>query len=156
VTAAKAVFTDNEDYLKATADGADADTAPDELTQGEPSLEFVAPATDSTAQDIVSANSSCVTAAGADVACAGPPVLKRTRFFAAALSDSGTCWYVQEISGPANIPATVAGLRWAKEDTGGGDCSSADAPAPNAVPVPPAAPAAGEWAKKPGDAIDIP
>jgi type IV pilus assembly protein PilA len=120
VTAAKAIFTDQEDY--ATADIS-------ALAEGEPSLTFVTGF--STANDEVSVDSEAVNGS-----------VKDNRFIAVALSDSGVCWYSQEIAGPAGT--ANAGLTWAKQDPPGAaaTCGASNAPAYND----------GAWAKKPGDA----
>jgi type IV pilus assembly protein PilA len=124
VTAAKAVFTDNEDYSAATVAA---------LTQGEPSLSFVdGSTTDSTESTMVAIDSEAVNSSTKD-----------NRFFAAAQSDSGICWYVQDIAGP--VGTTNAGTTWARQDQGTGACSAADAPAYNSA----------NWKKTASAAVDF-
>ncbi|MEX0875182.1 MAG: prepilin-type N-terminal cleavage/methylation domain-containing protein [Actinomycetota bacterium] len=93
VTAAKALFTDNEDYADATFA---------ELSSGEPSLEFVAAGDPSLEQTMVSVT-SVVTA----------PSTKAEEFYGAVKSNSGTCWYVRDAVDPVSNPGTG----WAKDAT---------------------------------------
>jgi type IV pilus assembly protein PilA len=122
VTAAKAIFTDNEDY-------ADADESA--LQEGEPALDFIAAATDSQDQTEVStATFEVVSSTGKD-----------NRFLAAAMSATGTCWYVQDITGPANT--TNAGTTWEQVPTAL-TCNASSATVPFAYDN-------AAWKKKPGD-----
>src|SRR4051794_22535276 len=98
VTAAKAIFTDNEDYT-----GADKDA----LASGEPSLTFVANTTASTKSTEVSVGADNTPGGGTG---------KKTRFAAAALADTGTCWYVQDVAGPSGV-GTSGGTSWAKDES---------------------------------------
>jgi type IV pilus assembly protein PilA len=93
VTAAKALFTDNENYADATVAA---------LTAGEPALTFVATGVASTDQTEVSVTSA-VTA----------PATKAEEFYGAVLSNSGTCWYVRDAVNPVANPGTG----WAKDAT---------------------------------------
>jgi type IV pilus assembly protein PilA len=121
VTAAKALFTDNEDYADATSA---------ELAAGEPSLEFTAlPGDASTEQTMVSVT-SVVTA----------PSTKAEEFYAAVLSNSGTCWYVRDAVDPVSNPGTG----WAK-----------DATTPVCTATAAAAIADASYEKNPGDATQI-
>jgi len=113
VTAAKAVFTDKEDYAVATATSGGVYAS--ELVKGEPSLTFEgAASTDSKGPNDMSVMSDKVNSS-----------VKDNRFVVAALSNSGTCWYAQEISGPSGT--VNAGLHWAKKDTAGTVCNAAEA-----------------------------
>jgi type IV pilus assembly protein PilA len=125
VTAAKAVFTDKEDYSQATASNNQ------ELKDGEPALQFTdTGAIASTDQIEVSATSEAV---GTSV--------KDNRFVSAALSDSGVCWFAQDVAGPAGT--ANAGTTWARSETAG--CAADNAPAyDNAA-----------WARRPGDAVNF-
>lgn len=76
LTAAKTIFTDNEDYSEATV------TA---LQEAEPSLTFVGATTESTGQNEVSVDSSDPEGTGKD-----------HLFGAAAQSNSGTCFYIRD------------------------------------------------------------
>ena len=96
VTAAKAIFTDKEDYADATVAS---------LASGEPALNFVAGATNSSDQNTVSVQ---------------PGTSKSSVFFAAALSKSGTCWYVRDAVDPNTVPGTT----WAKHDSAGTTCNA--------------------------------
>src|SRR5581483_4651613 len=128
VTSAKAIFTDNEDYSAATV------TA---LTSAEPSLTFVDGATASSGQNNVSIANALVNGAA-----------KNNRFFAAAYSSSGVCWFIQDIAGPSGT--TNAGTTWAKDETGGAaNCKANNATAYNTAN---AAGAKG-WASSPGAAL---
>lgn len=99
VTAAKALFTDNEDYAAATVAA---------LTAGEPSLSFVAAGVASTASTEVS-SASVVTA----------PATKAEEFYGAVMSNSGTCWLVRDAVDPASNPGTG----WAKDTDASGACT---------------------------------
>ena len=114
VTAAKAIFTDEETYSNVT------DT---ELAAGEPALDFDEAASDDPVEVIM------LVAAG-------------DRFVATTYSKSGKCWYVQDITGPANT--TNAGTRWAVNE-GTSSCSSGEPVATSAL-----------WQRNPSDATDIP
>ncbi len=84
LTAAKTIFTDNEDYTEATV------TA---LNDVEPSLTFVASGTASTDQNEVSVNGSSA-----------------TTFYAAVASSSGTCFYISDdVTGPGTQFASGTG-----------------------------------------------
>lgn len=121
VTAAKAIFTDRENYADAT------DTA---LASAEPSLTFKAGGSSST-------DSTDVSVASATANTSGP---KHNRFYAAALSDSGVCWYVQDIVGPTGT--TNSGTTWEQApNSSTTTCTANSAPAYNS----------GDWKKKPGD-----
>ena len=86
VTAAKAIFTDEETYTGITAT---------DLAEGEPAIEFETnPSTDPV--EVV-----MLVAAG-------------DRFVATAYSKAGKCWYVQDVTGPSS--ATNTGTRWAMLD----------------------------------------
>jgi len=126
VTAAKAIFTDKEDYAPAVANS-DA-----ELKAGEPSLTYVLDNVNSTDKNMVSVAASAVNGS-----------VKDNRFVAVALSDSGTCWYAQEVSGPSGT--ANAGLSWAKQDppNAAASCNADNAPAYNNA----------AWARTPGDAV---
>lgn len=113
VTAAKAIFTDNEDYTDATTT---------KLTEGEPSLSFVAAGTNSTEQTMVS-----VTASDAN------------NFFAAVYSKAGNCWFVRDRAGPSG--AAEAGTYWNK-------ATSVDGAGCNATA---GAALASGWARNVGD-----
>lgn len=78
VTAAKALFTDNEDYTQATVAA---------MTASEPSVTFQAAA--STGPLVVSVNATAV-----------------DEWHAAVLSNSGTCWYVRDAVDPLTNPGT--------------------------------------------------
>ncbi len=132
VTAAKAIFTDNEDYASAVTDGADADAFPDQLTAGEPSLDFRAAAVDSTDSTMVSVGAAAVNGS-----------VKSNRFFAAVQSDSGKCWYVQDVVGPSGT--ANSGTTWQRQDQGSGACSANDAPAYDNA----------GWEKKASNAVDF-
>jgi type IV pilus assembly protein PilA len=121
VTAAKAIFTDKEDYAQATEAA---------LDEGEPALDFVTGANESTDQTVVSFASAIV----------NQPVgaVKHNRFYSAALSDSGTCWFVQDIAGPAGT--VNAGTTW-EQVPNAATCKAADALAYDN----------GAWKKRPGD-----
>ncbi len=115
VTSAKTIFTDNEDY-------AAADTTA--LGAAEPSLKFVGSAAASTDQNTVSVASASVAPPG------GSAPVKNNRFSAAVQSASGTCWYIQDIAGPAGT--SNAGTTWAKSTaaaSSGTACKAAQAPA---------------------------
>ena len=98
VTAAKALYTDNENY-------ADASVA--NLTAAEPSLTFLAAGTASAEQNEVSVT-SVVTA----------PATAAQEFYAAVMSNSGTCWYIRD----SVIPGADGGTGWAK-DTSSPTCT---------------------------------
>ena len=109
VTAAKAIFTDNEDY-------ADADAAT--LALGEPALVFVASAVASTDQNMVSVD---------------PGTTPSTRFVGAVLSKADKCWYVQDVVSPGTNPGT----KWAFNDQpAAGTCTAASAPAVGTTALP--------------------
>lgn len=129
VTAAKAVFTDFEDYFDAVDGGT---TPTTELIDSEPSLTFVASTTDS-------GDAGEISVSAADTDTSG----KADRFMAAAIAGSGKCWYVQEVSSGTDIPGTS----WAVEEDPAGDCDAAGAPAVGAT-------GAGGWADEPGNAED--
>jgi type IV pilus assembly protein PilA len=95
VTAAKALYTDNEDYASAT------DAA---LAAGEPSLSFVAG--NAASDDPLEVSST----EGASVS---------EEFHAAAMSKSGTCWMVRDAVDPAANPGTT----WVKDTDGSGACT---------------------------------
>jgi type IV pilus assembly protein PilA len=95
VTAAKALFTDDEDYADATDAALDA---------SEPSIDSVAGGTASTAATMVSV--------------AGGTTPSKV-FHAAVLSRSGTCWYIRDSADPANSPGTG----WQK-DTSSPTCTA--------------------------------
>ncbi|MGH2758949.1 MAG: prepilin-type N-terminal cleavage/methylation domain-containing protein [Actinomycetota bacterium] len=99
VTAAKALFTDNEDYAAATVAA---------LTSGEPSLSFVAAGVASTKSTEVS-SANVVTA----------PSTKAEEFYGAVMSSSGTCWFVRDAVDPASNPGTG----WAKDTDNSGACT---------------------------------
>lgn len=100
VTAAKAIFTDDETYTPA-------DSAA--LQSGEPSLVFLA-STGTSAEPV-----EVVVLVNAG-----------DRFVAKAFSKAGKCWYVQDVTGPSG--ASNAGTRWAV-DEGPASCGGAAAPA---------------------------
>jgi type IV pilus assembly protein PilA len=87
VTAAKAIFTDKEDY---------ADASVTALQAGEPTLSYQAAA--STDQNTVSVSEGTAVS---------------TVFYAAVLSKSGTCWYVRDAIDPNVVPGTT----WAMDST---------------------------------------
>ena len=91
VTAAKAIFTDNEDYDEATEAA---------LDSAEPAIESVAAGTDSTDPNMVSVD--------------GGPVADPDdrEFYAAVLSASGSCWMVRDAVSPG---LTNPGTRWVKD-----------------------------------------
>jgi type IV pilus assembly protein PilA len=93
VTNAKAIFTDNEDYVAAT------DT---ELDAAEPTIDSKATGDPSLGPDEVS------------VASGGAVAAKNKVFFAAVLSDSGKCFYLRSSEHPTQTPV---GLRWLKDTT---------------------------------------
>ena len=99
VTAAKALFTDNEDYAAATVAA---------LSAGEPSLSFVAAGVASTDSQMVS-SASVITA----------PSTKAEEFYGAVMSNSGTCWLVRDAVDPASNPGTG----WAKDTDNSGACT---------------------------------
>ncbi len=140
VTAAKAIFTDQEDYRPATSTGTDtdADGVPDELEDGEPALEFLDVA-------VSSDEPTKVSVASAVPVGAGP---KETRFVAAVKSDSGICWYVQDVAGPTGLAAGVGGTRWARSAANPATCDAAGglAKAYNTLEV------AGGWYRSAGKA----
>lgn len=81
LTAAKTIFTDNEDYADATVT---------ELSAVEPSLTFVASGTASSGQNEVSVNDNDADSNGTS-----------EQFYAAVQSDSGTCFFIQDdVTGP--------------------------------------------------------
>ena len=142
VTAAKAIFTDREDYSPATdpafagaVDTTPANGVPDEMDDGEPALQFVGVAGNSTDHLIVSVTSDN-TAGGT----------KDTRFVAAVKSDSGYCWFVQDVAGPSGVGAN-GGTRWARSALNPATCRAQDAPAIGAGND-----VAGGWWRKAGDA----
>jgi len=102
VTAAKTVFTDNENYQDATA------SSNAKLVAGEPSLQFKANNVSSTSPTEVS-----VIATDANT------------FFAAAYSKAGKCWYTRDVAGPANT--TIGGTMWAVNNSGTTSNCTADA-----------------------------
>jgi type IV pilus assembly protein PilA len=105
VTAAKAIFTDKEDYSDATVAA---------LTAGEPSLTFGTD--DSDSADDVSVGSSATSGSG-----------KHNRFIASSRSDSAVCWFVQDIVGPAGT--ANSGTTWEQvPDAADNACEAADAP----------------------------
>lgn len=99
VTAAKAIFTDDETYTPADAPA---------LQSGEPSLVFLA----STGTSTEPVEVAVLVNAG-------------DRFVAKAYSKAGKCWYVQDITGPSG--AANAGTRWAVDENNT-DCGGAAAP----------------------------
>ena len=123
VTAAKAIFTDDEDY--AAADQS-------KLQEGEPALQFLGAAASTDQNDVSHTSSEVVSTTG-----------KHNRFVAAAQSATGTCWYVQDVTGPSG--ADNAGTSWAKDEETPGACNASSAPAyDNAA-----------WASKTSDAGEI-
>jgi type IV pilus assembly protein PilA len=74
VTAAKAIFTDNESYSGATEAA---------LTSGEPSITYQSTSSEPTEVHVVT-NSA-------------------TTFIATAFSKAGTCWWVRDVSGPSGV-----------------------------------------------------
>jgi type IV pilus assembly protein PilA len=109
VTAAKAIFTDNEDYADAT------DAA---LAAGEPALVFKASAVPSTDQNMVSVN---------------PGTTPSSRFVGAVLSKSDKCWFVQDVVSPGTNPGT----KWAFNNApAANSCTAASAPAVGTTAVP--------------------
>jgi type IV pilus assembly protein PilA len=134
VTAAKAIFTDKEDYSKAIDKDGNGTQDNDELEEGEPSLTFQLAGGNSTNQNDVSVD--------ADNSANGGGTAKKTRFLAATLSDSGTCWYAQEVAGPSGV--VNGGLRWQKTELAGATCNAAQATA--------IAYTSTKWVRSPGDA----
>jgi type IV pilus assembly protein PilA len=88
VTAAKAIFTDNEDYTAATQSA---------LTDGEPAITFVA-------SGAAAVDSTTVSSTATDV----------NNFYGASFSKSGKCWFVRDRAGPSG--AAEAGTRWGVHD----------------------------------------
>jgi type IV pilus assembly protein PilA len=127
VTAAKAIFTDQEDYTNATVAL---------LTSEEPAIQFVAANTISTDDKIVSVD-------GNPDGVAAPT--KSNVFTAAAFSDAGTCWFLQDT---ATATGGLGGTRWAKNsDVVGGAGCTADAAALIAD---------GSWTgREPGTAAEV-
>lgn len=102
LTAAKTIFTDNEDYADATVT---------ELQASEPSLTFVDGATDSDDQNTVSVDSSDPDGIGND-----------HLFGAAALSNSGKCFFIRDNT---RGPGTQFGVD--ESDTAPDNCDGATA-----------------------------
>jgi type IV pilus assembly protein PilA len=132
VTAAKAIFTDNEDYT-----GAD-NTA---LASAEPSLQFVAATTNSTHppnEVSVSGNPSGGTG-------------KSTTFVAAARSANGDhCWFIKDNVSPSTNPGT-----WWRV-TNGGDAACSASVADTGSPTYNATGSgvtSGQWVHQPGQAV---
>ena len=98
VTSAKTLYTDKEDYTTATVAA---------LTAAEPSLTF--------ADGSTSAGKSTTTN---QVSVHG---LNANSFYAASLSASGTCWYVEDSVAPGANPGT----HWAKQASGAANCYAA-------------------------------
>ncbi len=101
LTAAKSIYVDTNDYTKATI-GTSGD-----LTKSEPSLNFVDSATASTAPNMVS------------VSLGTSP---SSTFYAAAKSDSGTCYFIKDSSGTGGT-----GTQYSSATTG--TCKGSDAAA---------------------------
>jgi type IV pilus assembly protein PilA len=96
LTAAKSIYADGNDYTKATSGSSGT------MKLGEPSLTFNANNAASTGPTIVSIN----------------PTAADT-FYAAAKSDSATCYYVKDVA-----TGTSAGTQW---NSGTGTCDAATA-----------------------------
>jgi type IV pilus assembly protein PilA len=96
VTNAKAIYTDNEDYEDATQAA---------LAAAEPSLVV-------NAHNVASTDNNMVSVDGGND---GVPstTTKSAEFFAASLSQSGTCWYIRDAVSPG--AATNPGTRWYKD-----------------------------------------
>lgn len=103
VTAAKAIFTDDESYSLANAAA---------LASGEPSIEF---------NDAGISSEATLVSVGLHAA---------NVFQAAAFSKAGKCWYVQDVSGPAGVSASDnPGTRWSVDETATEtDCDADNAP----------------------------
>ena len=130
VTAAKALFTDNEDYEDATR------TA---LESAEPSLTF----TDSGSNSTQPPNEVSVWG-GLQQA-----TTKSTAFYAAARSANGNhCWMVTDQVAPGTNPGTW----WRLVDTGDTGCNAGAAAAATSYNTS-GSPTAGQWVKSPGKAI---
>ena len=99
VTGAKALFTDNEDYASATVAA---------LGTAEPALQFVAANVASDDSQEASVD-SVITA----------PATKAEEFYAATMSNSGTCWMVRDAVDPASNPGTG----WVKDTDASGACT---------------------------------
>jgi len=93
LTAAKTIYTDNQTYVDATVAA---------LGNVEPSLTFVASATASTSEKTISVNSSAAQV-----------------IYLAALSDSGTCFYLKD-----DLSSSGSGAQYA---SGTGACSGTQA-----------------------------
>ena len=129
VTAAKALFTDNEDYKDATT------TA---LESAEPALTFTAAANNSTQPpNQVSVDGDPANAAG-----------KSTAFVAAARSANGDkCWFVTDRVSPNASPGT-----WWRVTNGGDAACNADLGAAVSTFDTSAPYASGAWVRQPGQA----
>jgi type IV pilus assembly protein PilA len=133
VTNAKAIYTDNEDYDNAT-------NPLTNLSDAEPSIDFVVAATDSTDPP----NQVSVDGDPAGVA----PAAKSAAFVAAGKSANGDrCWAIQDRVNPASNPGTW----WLLMDSTLG-CSADDAAAIVAFDDG-VAQVANEWVKQPGLAV---
>ena len=132
LTAAKTIFTDNEDYSVACAE-----TGCTQLAAAEPSLTFVSAATASTSSTNVSVCAS--PPASPSGACnATPPTLI---WVAAVKSDSGVCWFIRDSADSNTQPGTF----WAKDVDASGACSGTRA----------AGIALTNWKTSPGLAVDV-
>jgi len=132
LTAAKTVFTDNEDYSVACAEAGCT-----QLAASEPSLTFVSTATASTSSRTVSVCASAPLVPGAACNAAAPTSV----WVAAVKSDSGVCWFIRDSADSATAPGTW----WALDNNASGACSGTRA----------AGIALASWKTSPSLALDV-
>jgi type IV pilus assembly protein PilA len=103
VTAAKALYTDDEDYTAATTEA---------LTAGEPSLTF--------ATGVVTGTNNVSVLFTNATRPAAPTAAQKNQFYAAVMSANGsTCWHVRDVT----VSGAGAGTMWAT--SAAANCSAA-------------------------------
>jgi len=132
LTAAKTIFTDNEDYSTACAE-----VGCTQLAAAEPSLTFVATGTASNSSRTISVCATPPAAPAASCAATAPTQI----WVAAVMSDSKTCWFIRDSADPNTQPGTY----WAMDNNSSGACTGTRA----------AGIALANWKTSPGLAVDV-